>query len=424
MTDDYLPLRGDRGHDVAHYDLTLEVRPGSNTLVGRAHLTVTVHGAGPGITLDLAEPLRVGKVLVDGTPTRHRHRAGRLTLGVPAGPPGRTVTVDVRWSGSPAPRRGPWGEVGWEELTDGVLVAGQPDGASTWFPCNDRLDAKATYRTTVTAPSAYTVVTHGVLAAQHTSGSRTTWVHEQGEPTAPYLATVQVGRYVAHAHGRTRLVAPPEVLAAARRDTARQDEMLATFEDLFGPYPFTAPYTVVVTDDDLEIPVEAQGLSVFGANHLDGSGSHERLVAHELAHQWFGNSLTAGCWRDIWLHEGFACYAEWLWSERSGGAPAAHHAAAAHRLLSGLPQDLVVTDPGPARMFDDRVYQRGALTLHALRTDLGDEPFFALLRAWVASHRHGVVTTAQLRALADRDALLTAWLDAPALPPLPATPAG
>ena len=95
--------------------------------------------------------------------------------------------------------------------------------------------------------------------------------------------------------------------------------MMALFEELFGPYPFAAEYTVVVTDDDLEIPLEAQGLSVFGANHMDGRRGSERLVAHELAHQWFGNSLTVGRWRDIWLHEGFACYAEWLWSERSGG---------------------------------------------------------------------------------------------------------
>ena len=102
--------------------------------------------------------------------------------------------------------------------------------------------------------------------------------------------------------------------------------MIALFEGLFGPYPFDA-YTVVVTDDDLEIPLEAQGLSVFGANHMDGRRGSERLVAHELAHQWFGNSLTVGLWRDIWLHEGFACYAEWLWSEASGGRTAARAGA-------------------------------------------------------------------------------------------------
>ena len=94
--------------------------------------------------------------------------------------------------------------------------------------------------------------------------------------------------------------------------------MMSAFVRLFGDYPFAAPYQSVVTEDDLEIPLEAQGLSIFGANFLEDDWSTERLVAHELSHQWFGNSLTIRSWRDIWMHEGFACYSEWLWSEESG----------------------------------------------------------------------------------------------------------
>ena len=113
--------------------------------------------------------------------------------------------------------------------------------------------------------------------------------------------------------------------------------MVDTFTRLFGPYPFEA-YTVVVTDDDLEIPLEAQGLSAFGANFLTSDWDSVRLVAHELSHQWFGNSLTLGRWRDIWLHEGFACYAEWLWSEESGGPTAA-------RARAGAPRAAPATSP-------------------------------------------------------------------------------
>ncbi|HTM86383.1 MAG TPA: M1 family aminopeptidase, partial [Mycobacterium sp.] len=173
-----------------------------------------------------------------------------------------------------------------------------------------------------------------------------------------------------------------------------------------------------------DIPLEAQGISIFGANHCDGTGDEERLIAHELAHQWFGNSVTVRRWRDIWLHEGFACYAEWLWSEHSGGPSADALAQRYHRQLAALPQDLLLADPGPADMFDDRVYKRGALTLHQLRGQLGDDDFFTLLRDWTTRYRHGNAGTDDFTGLAANYAsaslqpLWQAWLYSTALPAL------
>ena len=112
---------------------------------------------------------------------------------------------------------------------------------------------------------------------------------------------------------------------------------MAALQRLFGPYPFRE-YVVVVADDDLDDPVEAQGMAVFGRNHVDGRRTHERLVVHELAHQWFGNSLTVADWRHIWLNEGFATYAEWLWSGVSGGPSADAHAAQWHARLAARPR--------------------------------------------------------------------------------------
>ena len=428
--DDYVSGHGDTSYDVTRYELDLTYAVASNRLKGAATLTVRTLEEVDRLRLDL-HGLDVDKVLLGGEPARWTHKRNvlvvRLAEPVAAS---RELTIKVRYAGNPRPaRKRHLGTAGWEELTDGVIVAGQPHGAPTWFPCNDRPSNKAPYRLSVTTGSGYTVVANGVLVDQRRNPRTTTWVFEQSQPMATYLATVQIGRYdvVALDAGEVPVsVAAPRDLHSRLGDTfGRQVDMLGCFVELFGDYPFDA-YQVVVTEDDLEIPLESQGLSTFGCNFLTADWDAERLVAHELAHQWFGNSLTVGAWKDIWLHEGFACYAEWLWSERLGDRTAADHADEHWRRLDGLDQDLVLGDPGPDLMFDDRVYKRGALFLHALRVTLGDEPFFETLAAWVAEHAYGTVDTEELvqffaaaSPAVDVRALAHDWLMTPELPALP-----
>jgi aminopeptidase len=424
--DPYVPERGNPGYDVTGYELDLTYAVRSNLLQGQARITASATEDLPKLSLDLVG-LRVGKVAVDGRPARWSERHGKLHV-TPATqlPAGTAFAVDVRYSGNPGPTPSRWGLVGWEELTDGVLVAAQPTGAPTWFPCNDAAAQKAPFRVAVTTASGYHVVGNGELVSGKVRGSQTTWVYEQTEPTSPYLATLHLGRYEVREQADSpvaiRLVAPPALDTVVDRAFARQPEMMRVFVDRFGPYPFDAGYTVVVSADPLELPLEAQGQAIFGPNHLDGR--HERLIAHELSHQWWGNSLTAARWQDIWLHEGFACFSEWVWSEGSGGPSIAEQARTHHARLQGQPQDLVLGDPGPADMFDDRVYKRGALVLEALRVELGDLAFFGMLRRWASTHQHGVVTTEDFIAVAERAAghsltdLFGAWLWTGALPPL------
>ncbi|MFC5907208.1 M1 family metallopeptidase [Streptacidiphilus monticola] len=418
--DSYFPGHGDPRYRVHRYELTLDYRPAPNRLSGSARISC-INGPDPlpEVVLDFAE-FRVHRLLLDGRQVRWTHRAGKLRLR-PARPlaPGQAFTAEVGYAGNPRPQRSPWGGLGWEELTDGALVASQPIGAPSWYPCNDRVGDRAAYLVSMTAPASYSVVGNGRLLTRTAHAGATTWVWDQPAPTASYLTTVQIGRYLDEPLGEgspvpQTLHAPQRLLASARHDFARQPQMAALFTELFGPYPF-GEYAVVVVDEDLDVPVEAQGLSVFGANHVDGFRGSERLVAHELAHQWFGNAVGIADWRHIWLNEGFAKYAEWLWSERSGGRPAEAHAADAHAHLAALPQDLVLADPGRKLMFDDRLYRRGGLVLHELRRLLGDTGFFALVREW-AGRREAVVTTADFTACAQRhsavplDGFFRAWL--------------
>ena len=431
--DPYLPGHGDVRFQVDHYDLHLDYRVHSNHLEAKALLQLTAVEQLADLTLDL-HALEVTSLRVTGAAVaRWTHRSSRIRIRLRAPvAPGAALTVAITYRGRPRTMPGPDGPTGWEELTDGVLVAAQPHGAPTWFPCNDRMADKATYRVTVRTDPGYRVVSNGTLTAERRLGRRVEWVHEQHRPMATYLATLQIGRYVlepqASPAAPSALVAPAGRMPAARAAFSDQPRMIATFAEMFGPYPFDA-YTVVVTDDALEIPLESQTLSTFGTNHLSRVWEAQRLIAHELAHQWFGNTVTAASLSDIWLHEGFACYAEWLWSEAVGRTTAQEEARRHHALLARRSQDLVLTDPGAHRTFDDRVYKRGALTLHILRRAVGDDAFFALLRSWVDTHRFGVVTTADFEAMVrtrtgvDPVALLGPWLRERALPPLVAAPA-
>jgi aminopeptidase N len=428
-TDPYVPGHGDASYAVEHYDLQLAYKVDGNRLDGDATLTCRALDELRSLDLDL-HALRPAKVFVDGRQAQHRQHRGRLTVTLPASvEAGGRLTVRVRYAGNPKPVPSrALGSAGWEELADGVLVASQPHGAPSWYPCNDRPDDKATYRFSVTVASDYHVAITGELLEKRRGASSTTWVYEQTTPMATYLAACQVGRYdvtdldaEVPMRSLTPRPADPDGYAAA---FGAQPEMLAYFQRVFGPYPFPS-YTCVITDDDLEIPLESQGMSTFGRNFMVGEWDSVRLVAHELSHQWFGNAVTLGEWKDIWLHEGFACYAEWLWSQECGEGTTQDWAEHHHERLAELDQDLLVGDPGPAVMFDDRVYKRGALTVHALRCAVGDEVFFEILRSWVDTHRGGTVSTpmfvehASSVAGRDLEELFEAWLYRPELPDLP-----
>jgi aminopeptidase N len=421
---------GDPTWSAQHYDLDLECRVAENRLDGVARIVGRAERELDALELDLVG-LAAAAVTIDGAPAAHAQRRERLEVRPAAPiPAGSSFTVEVAYSGSPSPRATPWGEVGWRHGDDGAIAAAHPSAAATWYPCNDRLSDRATHRIRVTAEQRYRAVATGALVEETTDAGRTARTFVTRAPAAPARMSLHLGRYLRGA--ATRAAVPlvayvpaalgPRVLA----ELAAVPRMLACFVERFGPYPFD-DYTIVVAPDALAPPRESLAGAVLSADRLDGSPVAERPLAHLLAHQWFGAGVGAADVQHIWLDEGLACYAEWLWSEAGGGTSTDALARRHHELLAGLPQDFALADPAPELLTDDRIGHRGALLVHALRLALGDLPLFALLQAWAGQHAHGAVTTDDFRRLASAhaapdaslDALLDSWLLEPALPHLP-----
>ena len=197
--------------------------------------------------------------------------------------------------------------------------------------------------------------------------------------------------------------APPSVGEIAASDLERQPEILRFLSGLFGPYPWTASGSIIDDVKGLGFALENQTRVIYSPDFFEDRASPtEDVVVHELAHQWVGDSLSVAGWQDIWLNEGFATYTEWLWDEHESRATADE----TFDSFAGIPAhdpfwSLPIGDPGPKHLFDYPVYARGAMTLHALRTKIGDTAFFDLLHEWVDRHADGNVATSQFIALAE-----------------------
>ncbi|WP_433793390.1 M1 family metallopeptidase [Actinoplanes sp. CA-252034] len=427
--DPYFPKYGNGGYDVGGYDLSLRYDPSAGRLEGTATITATATQDLSRFNLDLAG-LDATEVTVDGVAARSSADGSELVVTPAAGiPDGRGFTVVIAYAGTPAPTENDTlGTSGWlRDGGKGAVALGQPESASTWFPVNDHPSDKATFRLAMTVPDGVEVIANGVPGPKDTANGLTTWRWTEASPMASYLATVVIGQYriteSTHA-GRPMIIAVPESLpadGAAAKSLARTGEITDFLETRFGPYPFGANGGVVVDEEQIRYALETQSRPVYG-NTFFLTGENTGVVAHELGHQWFGDSVALARWQDIWLNEGFATYAEWLWSEHSGEQTAQQ---IFDRRYASFNWAETPGDPTPRRLFSNAVYQRGGMTVHALRKTLGDDAFFKLVKTWTAEHRDGNVTTDQFVKAAstaagrDLSTFFDAWLTAKTQPPNP-----
>jgi hypothetical protein len=644
--DPYFPLAGNGGYDVGHYLLDINYDPPANHIDGVATITATATQNLSSLNLDLVG-LNVLAVTVNGWDAAWTRDAAELTITPTVGlAKGRRFTIVVRYEGSPETLPSALGLSGVFKTDDGMLILGEPDVAATWFPVNDHPLDKASYTFDVTVPAGLEVVANGSLQHKTKSHGLTTFVWQEKDPMASYLATATVGKFAitrykkngirfydaidpalfgpialpttgkqlvisgqadfsykrlmrtisvpaggatlsfqvkrdtepafdfmfveAHTPGAddwttlpdvnghtsddtgfacpfeqwqafhpflahyqtdngdgtctatgttgkwwavsgssngafeqwkvdlgayagkkvelsisyasdrfaqfqgvfiddvatstgegttsfendgntldgwtipgppagspgndndffvgTADQEPPNFGVIARESFAREPEILQFLSDNFGPYPFRDAGGIVDNLPGVGFALENQTRPIYAEEFFEDQPSGDDVVVHELAHQWYGDNVSVHHWADIWLNEGFATYAEWLWSEHEGGdSPQAFF----DQLTSGIPADdpfwsLVIGDPGADHLLDEPIYLRGAMTLQALRMAVGDDAFFRILRKWASSHAGGNGSTPEFIKLAEKvsgknlDALFTTWLFTAGRPDVPA----
>ncbi|MFF8815252.1 M1 family metallopeptidase [Streptomyces pactum] len=419
--DPLFPGLGNGGYDVTHYNLTLDLASGARRLKATADITARATTTLRSFSLDL-DGLHVRQATVDGLAATFTRRGTELVV-TPRSPlaKGRIFKTRIRYDGAPKTVTDPDGSIeGWVPTADGAVGLGEPAGSMAWFPGNHHPSDKAAYDISVTLPDdGSTAVSNGVLESRQVDGDRRTFRWHVREPMASYLATVAVGDF--EVTDTTTADGVPQYDAVDREEregsqdvTAQVGEILAWQSELFGPYPFAATGVVIDDNPDLGYALETQTRPYFN------SAPDELLLVHEFAHQWFGNSVTPRSWRDIWLNEGFATYAEWLWQEQRQGRDAdtifRGYWDGTDRASDGIWAFPPAEPPTAARLLDPPVYKRGAMVLHKVRRAVGDDTFFDILRTWARTHRHRNADTTQFIALCERKAgkdlgpLFDTWL--------------
>lgn len=400
LGDTLFPKAGNEGYDVQHVDLALDFTEvfDSGSFSGVATLRIEPTVALDSFVIDAGD-LDIGAITVDADPAPFADGSDQVRIDPePVLVPGVVSELRIEYSGSVPTERvfkpGSGGIVRDEAL---VFSIGEPAGSTTWMPGNDHPTDKAPYAVAVTVPTGMEATVGGLFVDSLTEGDSTTFYFEHRLPVATYLVPIAVGdlsRIDRDAEGYAwRDYLGPGVDEIDVLD--RQDEMVRYFEQYLGPYPFEANGALVV-DRDFWGALETQTLSTYEPGAVQGF-----VVAHEIAHQWVGNSVSVADWSDIWLNEGFATYLQWMWVADDGGTPVDAAAAEAHARMRAVGPDWGPGEPPASDMFNRMVYDGGALTLHALRAEVGDDAFFEVLERWVSDFAYSSASTADLVELAE-----------------------
>ncbi|MEO8392812.1 MAG: M1 family metallopeptidase [Chloroflexota bacterium] len=456
LDDPYFPGLGNGGYDVQHYDIAINVDVTGNHFSATTTIEADATEDLSAFNLDF-NGTDVDSAAVNNAPAETSLTGSELTI-TPATTlkDGASFTIEISYAGTPKPlaQQNSFASLGWLATDSGVAALGEPTGASVWFPVNEHPLDKATYTFRVTVKKPLVAVANGTLESvtDNPDGTESLYIWQMDQPMASYLALLAVGAYTRQDTKSPngfpiRNYFPSNLVNDGEKAFAKQGDMIDFFSGIFGAYPFDV-YGALVIDSPIGFSLETQSLTTFTPlvmqaalqnNFANGEGT----IAHEMAHQWFGDNVSVKSWQDIWLNEGFATYGSWLWFEHAygrevldsivqstekqlNGDALREKGENADQIRRALLQFAITGDPTPDKIFDTAgVYYRGALVLHALRLTIGDEAFFSTLKTYQQKFHFSNAATADFIAVAEQvsgkslDDFFQHWLYDPIIPELP-----
>lgn len=392
------------GFNVLHYEIEWEIDPDQRLISGRvAAICIVVDPYITDFAFNLYDNMTVNEVTADGEPISFIHADNLVTvLGFETFASGDTVEIAIDYSGTPdsVGRFNPFTfSTHGSEGAPTIYSISAPYYSGTWWPCKDVPDDKATASIHITIPDTLVAASNGRLVnIVPLSGGRHRYDWEEAYPISTYLISIAVSDYLVfsdhYTYGATDSMEVvyfvyPEDSLKAREDFDITVSLIELYSSIFGPYPFLEEKYGMAEANWSNLAMEHQTCTTYGNAFITGNHRYDRVIAHELAHQWWGDFVTVGDWRDIWLNEGFATYAEALWHEDMGGIEDYKDFMQSRDWRSGF--DGSIYDPND--LYNLTVYWKGAWVLHMLRHVMGDESFFLALKRYREAHAYGNAVT-------------------------------
>ncbi len=395
--------------DVLHYEFDWKLDFAAQRIKGKAVIKIQSLGTLDRITLHFADNMNVTRIKQDNIPVSFVHQNELLDIyPLYVLKPKEEITLTISYSGSP--------QSGLNFTYHGndpiVWSLDEPIGAREWFPCHDVPTDKATVKMHISVSDDMIVASNGVLIDVISNPDLTkTYTWEENYPISTYLISIAATNYqtfsdVYTSDSQTMEVlfyAYPEHFAEAQEDFSVTVPMIAFYADLFGEYPFLEEKYGMA-----EIPgnasMEHQTCTSLSSRLVTGTHRYDYIIAHELAHQWWGDLVTLTDWADIWLNEGFATYSDALWVESLYGFEGLKSRMSDFKNIYFTyheGEDHPIYDPPSGHLFCEIEYEKAAWVLHMLRFVVGDSNFWRILREYAQIYAFSNASTEDFRAVCE-----------------------